>query len=251
MGPLTAGTVANFDVMLYGSSGNLCAGRVVRAGGDVDGDGVGDVVLQASTYWCVAGHTADGTVIVARGPFPVDLDLVDADAWLVGGENELAGAALAQADVDGDGLADTLVGAPSGGATLDGRAYVVSGPTTGTIDLADAADVVVNGTHAGRLGTALTAGDVDGDGQTDLVVGAPYESTITGATYVFHGPMTGEWDDTAASSQFLGNAEYDNAGTAVALADLDANGRMDLLIGAPVETTSAVYAGALYIWMSD
>jgi hypothetical protein len=251
LGPLMAGLDDDYDALLYGSSSELMAGSVVRAGGDVDGDGVGDIALQASAF--VTGGPGSGGVIVARGPFPIALDLADADTWLLCDDVYAdAGAALAQRDLDGDGLVDTLVGAPGAGLgeTGNGNVYVVSGRTTGTIDLADA-DVVLNGYRGGEFGTSLTAGDVNGDGQADLVVGAPFELLNSGATYVFYGPLTGTLDESAAAARFLGNAPYDNAGTAVALADLDANGRMDLLIGAPLETTSAVYAGALYISMSD
>ena len=252
LGPLTAGEIAaveDHDAELYASTPDLWAGRVVRAGGDMDGDGVGDVLMHA--FGDGVGAPGGGGVTVARGPFSTDLDLADADATLLGDvPNAFAGYGLSQGDVDGDGLVDALVGAPfaSSGGWPNGNAYVVSGPTTGTINLADS-DVVVYGTRHGNLGMALAAGDLDGDGQPELVLGAPAEGS-PGATYVYYGAMPGTWEDADAGARFLGEATEDQSGTALAVGDLDGNGRLDLLIGAPWEDTGAPNAGALYVWMS-
>ena len=63
--------------------------------------------------------------------------------------------------------------------------------------------------------------------------------------------MPGTWDDVDAAAKFVGTATYGQAGVALAVADLDANGRPDLLIGAPVESSkSAQWVGALYVVMS-
>ncbi len=255
-GPLTAGEilmVKDHDVELYGSTDSLWAGRIIHAGGDMDGDGFGDVVIQAFGY--SAGAPGGGAVIVAHGPFPADIDLADADAWLVGDSpNSYAGWGLAQGDVDGDGLDDALVGAPYASSTgwygmADGHAYVVSGPTVGTVNLADS-DVVVHGTRGAYLGMALAAGDFDANGQPELVVGAPYDEDGAGATYLFYGAMPGSWDDTDAAARFLGESRGNESGSGLAVGDLDGNGRTDLLIGAPTESSGASSAGALYVWMS-
>jgi hypothetical protein len=254
-GPLTAGEIplmADPDVELYGSEPSLQAGRIVHAGEDMDGDGCGDVLIYANGL--SGGAPGAGATIVAHGPFPDDLDLADADAWLIGeSAYSFAGLGMAQGDVDGDGLADALVGAPSAGIAAggtDGDAFVVSGPTTGDVDLADA-DVVVHGTQAGYLGLAFAVGDVDADGEAELLVGAPTDGGDAGATYVFSDAMPGIWDDTDAAARFVGETASDESGSGLAIADLDGNGRGDLLFGAPGDGTGASNGGALYIWMSD
>jgi hypothetical protein len=254
-GPVTAGEVMlvdDRDVELYGSESSLLAGRVIRAGADMDGDGFGDLMIQAFGY--SGGAPGGGAVIIARGPFPNDLDLADADALLAGDTTyAYAGWGMAQGDVDGDGKADALVGAPyagtGGGGAADGAAYVVSGPTTGVIDLGDA-DAVIHGTHSAYLGMALAASDLDLNGQPELLVGAPYDGGRAGVTYLYYGAMPGTWDDDDAAASFVGEDPGDQTGSALLVEDLDRNGRPDILFGAPTEGTGAGNAGALYIDMS-
>jgi hypothetical protein len=254
-GPLTACEISLMtdpDVELYGSEASLQVGRIIHAGEDMDGDGCGDALIDANGY--SGGAPAGGAVVVAHGPVPDDLDLADADAWLIGtSPYSFAGLGLAQGDVDGDGLSDALVGAPSAdiaGSGTNGEAYVVSGPTTGDVDLADA-DVVVHGTSAGYLGLAFAVGDVDADGQSELLIGAPTDEGGAGASYLFYDAMPGIWDDTDAAARFVGETGGDESASGLAIADLDGNGRGDLLFGAPGESTGGNRAGALYIQMSD
>ena len=63
--------------------------------------------------------------------------------------------------------------------------------------------------------------------------------------------MPGDWVDGDAAARFVGETADDQPGSALAIADLDANGRGDLLFGSPGEASGANNAGALYVWMSD
>jgi hypothetical protein len=109
----------------------------------------------------------------------------------------------------------------------------------------------VHGTQAGYLGLAFAVGDVDADGEAELLVGAPTDGGDAGATYLFYDAMPGIWDDTDAAARFLGESANDEAGNELGLADLDGDGRADFLFGAPGENTGNRTAGALYIRMSD
>jgi hypothetical protein len=98
---------------------------------------------------------------------------------------------------------------------------------------------VINGSQAGdQLGAALAIGDLDGDGADDLVIGAPGVSNGRGALYVLFGPTWPATIDLAASPQpanlaiAIGTNASDRLGVALALADVDADGKLDVLAGA-------------------
>jgi hypothetical protein len=180
------------------------------------------------------------------------LSLGNAGARLAGeGDGDAAGSAVAGMDVDGDGLSDLLIGAPgSDTAGLDaGVVAIVTGPASGEL-LLDAPDIELRGESAGGLaGSAIApAGDVDGDGVADLLVGAPmadYRGSGAGAAYLLLGPLeTGSLAD--AARRFAGETIEDQAGTAVAGGgDADGDGRADVLIGAPYGESGG--QGAAYL----
>ncbi|MBI3448669.1 MAG: FG-GAP repeat protein [Acidobacteria bacterium] len=164
------------------------------------------------------------------------------------------GSAVATADVDGDGFADIILGAPLsdslGGTRTDaGAVYLVYGRRAQWSDTDLAApptDVVrIWGARAGDgLGAAVASGDLNGDGYDDLILGAPSSDSVAdsrpgaGTVYVIYGGATRLADiDLAAPpagvARFFGADPVDALGSALGAADINLDGRDDLIIGAP------------------
>ncbi len=255
-GPLSADHAFpdDADAELVGEAPANYTGRSVRAGVDVNGDGVGDMLVPANR--ASDAGTASGKAYVVFGPVSGSLDLSAADGIYVGEmAMDYAGTALAMGDVDGDGLGDVAIGSygNTGGANV-GAAYVLLGPTTGTVHLA-AADIIVRGTTPGQeAGMGLAIGDVDVDGAAELLVGAPGDGTAgseAGAAYLFFGPLAGSYTTADATVSLLGEASADNAGQGVAIGELNGGGWAELLVGAPGESTGGSGAGALYVKVAE
>jgi hypothetical protein len=156
-----------------------------------------------------------------------------------GGSEDLFGwSAAAAGDVNGDGFPDLVIGAPSSDevAGFAGRAYLFYGPFTGN-RLAANADAVISATTFGdNLGIAVDgAGDLNGDGKDDLVIGARSNDAPgiqAGQVYVFHGPVAGNLTPSQANGVISGS-EFEELGVAVAgVGDVNGDGRDDLLLGA-------------------
>jgi hypothetical protein len=232
------------DAELIGAHAHIETGRYVRAGADVDGDGVGDLVATAS-YDNTGGASA-GAVYMKLGPPAGSIDLDgDADAVYVGeAAYDSVGEGIAMGDFDGDGRADVAMGSVTANGG-NGSAYVVYGPATGTIDLEDAPLIIRGGTYE-RLGTGLDARG----GQ--LLVGGPGSGVAgAGATFLFVGPLTGTINSTAAVAVFRGEGNNDAAGTGVCFVDVDADDFDEVAIGAPGDNTGGPLAGAVYVVSGD
>jgi hypothetical protein len=172
-----SGTIplASADARLLGEDAADGAGMSVAGAGDVDGDGLADLLVGAFGVDDAGGQS--GAAYLVRGAPSGDLDLSLADARLTGESGgDYAGYSVAGAgDVDADGFADVLVGAPSrdDGTTDNGVAYLVRGPFSGTVPLATADARLVGTAYMDVAGIAVSsAGDTDGDGYADVLVGA-------------------------------------------------------------------------------
>jgi hypothetical protein len=185
---LTPGTVPLDDVVgntdngfvILGAGVNTALGGVVAGGGDVNGDGRADLLVSVSggdvAYVAFGKSDAAPIATLDLAPMsssPAGFAIVPSDAY------PQAGYSLANAgDVNGDGLDDILVGTAS--FNINGSAYVVFGKTTTeTVDLAalDAGAgggfAIVGAATGDAVGLSVSgAGDVNGDGLADVIVGA-------------------------------------------------------------------------------
>jgi hypothetical protein len=235
-----------------GESADDYCGRSLANAGDTDGDGVNDLLF--GSYINDRGGTEAGSAYLVLGPGAHVSDLEDADGILYGeAASDRAGYALDGAgDVDGDGYDDLLIGAykRDAGFADAGAAYIVLGPFSGVQEL-NYADAVIYGPNASAyLGYAVAgAGDVDGDGNDDVIVGAYGESsngTNAGSAYLVHAPSSGSIDPGSEALQALG-ASGSYAGYGVSGAgDLDGDGSLDWLVGAKGYSSES---GAIYVLM--
>jgi hypothetical protein len=246
--------LAEADGTWRGAGAGDWAGRQVAPAGDIDGDGLADVVLTA--LWHDAAAVDAGAVYLLRGPATPGATLDEAHAVLLGeGAHDAAGvSATGAGDVDGDGFADLVIGAdghdlPRSNA---GVAYVVFGPIVGVHSLAEA-DAKLYGEGRGDLAgvSVAGAGDTNGDGFDDLLVGARYHDQAgvdAGAAYLVRGPPLGSASLGTADAKLLGEAPGDWAGITVAPAgDVDGDGLADLAVGAVYEDAGGADAGAVYL----
>ena len=242
-GPVT-GTMGlgSADAELTGESDEDYSGGSV-ASGDFNNDGYDDLLIGALNE--DAGGTNAGAAYMVFGPISGDAGLATADAKLTGtGASDQAGKVVASAgDVDNDDNDDLLIAGYKNddAGTNAGAAYLFYGPaTSGDLDTADAilqgvSDQDMAGSWVGG------AGDVDGDGYDDILVGA-YRANVeregndisnVGITYLLHGPVSGTTSLSAADASFIGVSENDQAGAQLSRAgDVNNDGYADFLIGA-------------------
>jgi hypothetical protein len=205
-------------------------GRAIQAGQDVDGDGVGDIVTNM--VFDSRGGIAAGGLYVIDGP--ADITTYDeAGGTLIGpGTYALAGGVFTVGDFDGDGLAD--IAAYSAAPSPTG-VYIVRGPARGEIAMADS-DVIIEAPSAiVQFGMGIGAGDLEQDGQDELLIGAPYDTaggSHSGVTYLVADPPTGTSSvlDVAVAT-FQGTTPDDYTGTSAAIGDLDGDSIGEVIIG--------------------
>ncbi|MBK7876098.1 MAG: FG-GAP repeat protein [Planctomycetes bacterium] len=225
--------------------GNPCAGA-----GDVNGDGYGDVLVGAPGF--DNGQADEGRTLVFLGGAA---GLALTPAWTV--ESDQAGArfgtgAACAGDVNGDGYADVVVGAPlyDAGQSDEGRAFLYLGGASGLATTP--AWTSESNQPVGDFGRwVASAGDVNGDGYGDVIVGAPlYDSgqADEGRTYLFTGGANGlalapAW--TAESDQ-----PFSNSGHSVARAgDVNADGYDDVIVGAWLYDNGETDEGAAFVYL--
>jgi flavodoxin len=234
----------------------------VAGAGDVDGDGYADVVVGARYY--DSGEADEGAAFVFLGgaagipdgnpnTAASQLEADQADAWL---GISVAGAG----DVDGDGYADVVVGAATydAGETDEGAAFVFLGSAAGILDADPAAAATqIESNQAGAwLGWSVAgAGDLNGDGYGDIIVGASdYDAgeTDEGAAFVFLGSAAGipDGDPTSANARLEADQAYAYLGWSVAGAgDLNGDGYGDVIVGAPTYSAGEAEEGTTFVFM--
>lgn len=246
------GVSSTANMVLESNQSNAGMGSSVAAAGDVNGDGFGDLVVGAATY--DNGQTDEGVVFVYHGSSwgisgipAVTLEVNQANA-LLGGSVSSAG------DVNADGYSDLLIGASAydNGQTDEGAVFLYHGSSGG---LSGTATTVLECNQAGAgFGTSLACvGDLNGDGYSDLAVGATSYSngqSNEGAGFVYYGSSSGI-SNTASATLEVDQASANLGSSLSAAGDINGDGYSDLAIGAYLYDNGQTDEGAAFIYQGN
>lgn len=251
------------------------SGFSVSGAGDVNGDGFDDLIIGARFADPNGGGSGSSYVVFGKStPFAATFSLGSLDGangFRLDGAAQLdfSGSSVSGAgDVNGDGFADVIIGAPSAdpNGKRSGRSYVVFGsgaPFAATLALGSlngANGFSMEGVAAGDFsGRAVSdAGDINGDGVADLIVGAYFADPnggSSGSSYVVFGKRTPFAASFALSSldgsngfRLDGAAQNDDSGYSVSAAgDINGDGIDDLIVGAAFAQPNGIASGSSYV----
>lgn len=234
-----------YSVTLWAnSSANM--GFSVAGAGDVNGDGYSDVIVGANKF-----REDDGAAFVFHGSgvgvsasAAATLTLIDADAG-VGNSVACAG------DVNGDNFSDVIVGASNytNGQSNEGAALVFHGSLPGV--KTEAASVIEGDQASANMGFSVaSAGDVNGDGYSDIVTGAyTYDNgnTDEGAAFVYHGSASSA-STTFKITKEMNQAEASFGYSVSSAGDVNGDGFSDVIVGAPYFDQGEENEGAAFVF---
>ena len=204
------------------------AGAAVAFAGDFNGDGYGDYVIGIPGYDIPAAPPVKmrkdaGRAVVISGKNGAELAHIDGAA----AKDAMGFAVAGNGDINNDGYADVIIGAPKAGALHTGSVAVLFGP---------------NGTHLqfngvvpkALTGSALALADINNDAYADIIIGSPKEDDQTnklvdaGSVTVLSGD-----DGFLTLLMVYGKTAKAYAGTSIAAGDVDDDGSADVIVGAP------------------
>jgi hypothetical protein len=270
-----AGLVSSDGFKINGAAQGDSLGTSVSAAGDINGDGIDDLILGAPLAGPQGNNPGIAYVIFGNDQgLPLSLNLIglqSSSGFAINGVSvgdELGNSVSGAGDVNGDGIADLIVGAPKADPNGDesGAAYVVFGSNQGLphplalADLDGSNGFAMAGVSAGdRLGWSVSnAGDINQDGIDDIVIGAALadpNGEDSGAAYVLFGsnlawPATVDLSGLNGTNGFRVNgvSAGDRSGVSVSTAgDFNADGQDDLVVGAPWADPGGDKSGASYL----
>ncbi len=208
------------DLVMTGETTSNGFGYSVSGAGDVNGDGYDDMIIGALDY-----NSTTGRAYVYYGGAVLNnvADVVMTGAATL---NNFGGSVSGAGDINGDGYEDVIVGA-RGYSSNTGRAYIYYGGSV----MNNVVDVTMTGESAGsRFGNVSDAGDVNGDGYSDVIVGASWHNSSTGRAYVYCGGTNmNNTADVVVTGEGTNNLFGEGVSTA---GDVNGDGYSDVIIGA-------------------
>ncbi len=215
----------------------------VAMAGDIDGNGLSEVLVGQ------LDASSTGQAWLLESP-STSFDMGDCSSYSgcveLTTSTTLDGFASVMAtaeDLDADGIDEFVVAAPLADSSA-GLMWLVTGPLSGTLAVDVDGTELYGADPDDRAGTDVAAaGDVNGDGYGDLLVGAPGADNNAGEVYLVMGPISGPVD-LAAADFTLSGASGEGVGDAVSSAgDLDSDGHDDIVVGSAALETTYVFFG--------
>jgi hypothetical protein len=250
-GPGTgAHTVTDADVRFTGTTSGSAVGHGIAGIADMDGDGVDEIAIGAVADADTVGRAYVFYGASLSGDLPLEKS---ADVAYEGAVTlDMIGDQVSRAnDMNGDGYGDLLVAGPrvDTGVEDGGSVYVIAGPgdVGGPIDAVATAEIYGEAAFD-LIGYSLDgSADVNGDGFSDLLIGAPYTdfsaaATEAGTAYFLYGPQTGDVSVADARCAMTGSVFQEIAGVSIAfVGDQTGDGTPEIVVGAPYMGTGTVY----------
>lgn len=236
---------------------------------DIDGDGDQDIIVGApnTNVGGVGDDTGRVYILMNQGNGAFQIDPTTAPNMFINGEQEGSnfGTDFTIADINGDGEPDLVVGAQNFDTTINattvdeaGRVYIFFNDGGAFPASATNNDGTIDSTELNeRFGIQIRSGDVDGDGEIDLVVGSPLKNLAAGAdagiVYIFLNENGGTFPETTDDADEIiegsqGGMEF---GADLTLGFLDGDDRLDLLVGAPFYDADEDDSGAVFIFYNS
>jgi len=224
-------------------------GFSVSSAGDVNGDGYSDVIVGANNYY--NGVSGEGAAFVHYGSVS---GLSLSSDWSVESNqaNSNFGFSVSSAgDVNGDGYSDVIIGANlyDNGHTNEGRAFVYNGSASGLSTIISW-NAESNQANSNFGNSVSSAGDVNGDGYSDVIVGAPfydYNLENEGRVYVYHGSAAGLSSATNWTAESI--IAFANLGYSVSSAgDVNGDGYSDVITGAATFSNGQINEGSAFVY---
>ncbi|MGC6510504.1 MAG: MopE-related protein [Myxococcota bacterium] len=271
------------DAIFTGEAAGNFAGQAVAMLGDINGDSIGDLAISAPRVYENNGRFQAGRTYVFYGssatPLSGTISLSTADVTIneARARDRLGLGLAGVGDVTGDGVNDLAVGAyrrdrytvdnhpnscdPNEDLSClgnEGQVMVWQGGTLAASETPEDADITYFGEGNGdNIGETISgAGDIDGDGISDLAFGSSYyqNQDRRGVYYIVNGNTSGDQELALSNSnviaRFIGNNVGDQLGrNATRLGDLDGDGNNDFAISARGVDVAGADAGAIYVFL--
>jgi hypothetical protein len=232
------------DASFVGESQDDMTGIRIASAGDVNGDGFDDFLIGSSRNSEAHWHAGQTYLVFGRASgWSLNTDLSNANASFLGEKaNDDTGFVAGVGDVNGDGYDDFMIGALRNDEAGDdaGQTYLIFGRSSGwsmDTDLSNANASFLGEKANDRAHWVAGAGDVNGDGYDDILIGAHYKYTgvqYGGVSYLIFGKATGwsmDTDLSNANASFLGKTSWGFTGSScTGVGDVNGDGYDDFII---------------------